>query len=349
MQTQVAELLIRGGAVGTFALIAIGVILGGRTPARIAAAIFCAAAASHTLTQSPAAFVSLGLAAGPVWVLSVMGAGLFWAFGLELFGDSARLAPVRFMPAAVLLATGGLAAISPPDLARWLWLAQNVEGAVLILHLFVVIWIGWRGDLVEARRRLRGPVLGAAALYALIVLAVQSAGLFSQPAEQLSILAALSLLALSLAGGAVFLRGDPVLFGSTRREGGRNVAPQDQHLLGRLREVFDRQELWREEGLTIRGLAARLGAPEHHLRRLINEGLGYRNFAAFINEHRIEAAKRALADPAKARTSVATVAFEVGFSSLGPFNRAFREAVGETPSVWRKGAQASWSIPEGAG
>ena len=202
---------------------------------------------------------------------------------------------------------------------------------------------------MEARRRLRGPLLGVAALYALIVFIVQSAELFSQSAGQLSMIAAWSLLAMSLAGGAVFLRADLTLFGSASRESARTVAPQDRVLLTRLREIFDGGELWREEGLTIRGLAAKLGAPEHHLRRLINEGLGYRNFTAFINERRIDAAKAALADPAMARTSVASIAFEVGFSSLGPFNRAFREAVGHTPTLWRKEAQETWSIHETAG
>jgi AraC-like DNA-binding protein len=347
-EAQTAELLVRGAAAGGFVLLALGLIGGGRTPARLTGALFCLAAGGHTLTQCRAAFHALGYGAGPVWVLSVMGTGLFWAFAIELFGDNRSLAPARFAPAAGLLATAVLAIASPPPIARALWLVQNLIGAALLLHVLVVVWTGWRGDLVEARRRLRGPLLGAAALYALAVVAVQSAELFSRPALHLSMLAAVILLTLCVAGGAVFLRADPQLFGAG---GGatRSVEPLDQALLGRLRKALDEAEVWREEGLTIRGLAARLGAAEHHLRLLINERLGYRNFTSFINEHRINAAKQALADPAKARTPIAIVAYEVGFGSLGPFNRAFRETTGQTPTAWRRSAQVGSPTPEMAG
>lgn len=346
-QAQVLELLIRGGAAGVFVLLALRMIGGGRTPARLTGALFCLGAAAHTITQCPVAFRAVGLAAGPVWALSVMAAGLFWAFALELFGDNARLAPARLLPAAALLALGGLATASPPAAARILWLAQNLVGAALMLHVLLVVWTGWRGDLVEARRRLRGPLLGVAAVYTLVVVSVQSAELFASPAAQLSMLAALSLLAMGLAGGVVFLRADGQLFGaSSARASLRPIEAPDRPLLGRLNAALEADELWREEGLTIGALASRLGAPEHHVRRLINEGLGYRNFTAFINERRIGAAKLALGDPANARITVAAVAYEVGFSSLGPFNRAFRESTGQTPTAWRRAAQADWPIPE---
>lgn len=335
-QTLALEMLIRGAAVGGFVMLALG-LGAGRTPARMTGALFCLAAAAHTITQCGAAFDIIGPARAPAWVLSVMGAGLFWAFAMELFGDNARLPPLRFGPAGVLLAVGAAAIAAPTAVARMLWLAHNLIGAALMLHVLLVVWTGWRADLVEARRRLRGPLLGVAALYALVVAGVQSAELFSRPADHLSMLAAASLLAMSLAGGAVFLTADPRLFGpGPSRPAPRRIEPQEEHLLNRLADVLDGQELWRQEGLTIGALAAKLGAPEHHLRRLINEGLGYRNFVAFINERRIGAAKQMLTDPTKARITVAAIAYEVGFSSLGPFNRAFREATGHTPTDWRK-------------
>ena len=97
-------------------------------------------------------------------------------------------------------------------------------------------------------------------------------------------------------------------------------------------------ERWRHEGLTISRLAEELGAPEHRLRRLINQRLGHRNFADFLNAHRIEAAKRHLADPEQAHSTVAAIAFGLGYGSLGPFNRAFRAATGATPTEWRRQA-----------
>ena len=104
---------------------------------------------------------------------------------------------------------------------------------------------------------------------------------------------------------------------------------------------------WRQEGLTIGEVARRLDEPEHRLRRLINRRLGHRNFADFVNSFRIAAAKSRLADPGEARTTVATIAFDLGYGSLGPFNRAFRAATGATPTEWRRQAlQASPGLRE---
>jgi AraC-like DNA-binding protein len=344
------ELLARGMAVGVFVLLAIRIGARPRTPVRLTGALFALAAASHTLTQSPPAMAALGLAGAPVWMLSAMGAGLFWAFALELFNDNRRLAPARFLPALALFAIASAAWILPPDVARSLWLAHNLLSAGLMAHVLMVVIAGWRGDLVEARRRLRGPLLVAAAVYALLVVSVQIAELYAGPAAALSCLAAVGLLALSVASGVVFLRDDPALLAAAAAPpAARRVAPRDQVLMDRLTVALEREQAWREEGLTIGALARRLGAPEHHLRKLINESLGYRNFSAFLNERRIEAAKTALADPQQARTTVAVIAFEVGFSSLGPFNRAFREATGEAPTQWRRKVAGETARPADAG
>ena len=331
-----AELLVRGAAIGIFILIAIRIGGGGVTPARATGALFALAAAGHTLTQLPAALRALGPAGDVAWALSVAGAGLFWAFALELFGDHRRLTLARLIPAFGLLAIAIVARFYC-ETSRPLWLAHNLIGAALMLHVLAVIWTGRSGDLVEARRRLRGPLLGVAAIYTLVLAAVQIAELYLGSASSLSFVAALSLLALSLGSGLVFLRDDAQLLGAPGPRGSvRRAGPRDEPLLQRLTDALDVDEVWREEGLTIGALAARLGAAEHHLRRLINEDLGYRNFAAFLNERRIAAALVALTDPEKSRVTISTVAYDVGFSSLAPFNRAFREITGKTPSDWRR-------------
>lgn len=331
-----AELLVRGAAIGVFLLIAIRIGGGDRSPARITGALFSLAAAGHTLTQFPGALSAFGPISGIAWVLSVAGAGLFWAFAMELFGDHRRLTLLRFLPALALLVIAVVARFYWAT-SRDLWLAHNLVGAAMMVHVLAVIWRGRRGDLVEARRRLRGPLLGLAAVYTLILAAVQIAELYLGPATALSFLAASSLFALSIGSGLVFLRDDPQLFAVVGLPGSpRRVNPRDEPLLQRLLEALDKDEVWREEGLSIGGLGSRLGVAEHHLRRLINEDLGYRNFAAFLNERRIAAAQVALTDPDKARVAVSTIAFEVGFSSLAPFNRAFRDITGKTPSDWRR-------------
>ena len=97
MAIPVLELMIRGIAAGAFVLLALCIGLAGRAPARLAGTLFCLAAAAHTFTQSQPAFDALGLVAPPVWILSVAGAGLLWAFALELFGDNVRLSPWRWI------------------------------------------------------------------------------------------------------------------------------------------------------------------------------------------------------------------------------------------------------------
>ena len=103
---------------------------------------------------------------------------------------------------------------------------------------------------------------------------------------------------------------------------------------------------WRNEGLTISILAGELGTPEHRLRRLINLSLGHRNFADFVNGYRVAAAQDRLADPAEARTTIAVIAFDLGFGSLSPFNRAFRATTGSTPTQWRALAMQRWLAAE---
>jgi AraC-like DNA-binding protein len=94
--------------------------------------------------------------------------------------------------------------------------------------------------------------------------------------------------------------------------------------------------VYRTPGLSITGLAHRLDTPEHRLRALINQRLGHRNFSAFLNRYRIDEAKALLADRDKVDLPVLTVAMDLGYNSLPPFNRAFRAETGTTPSDYRR-------------
>lgn len=94
--------------------------------------------------------------------------------------------------------------------------------------------------------------------------------------------------------------------------------------------------VYRTPGLTIAGLAARLGTPEHRLRALINRRMGHRNFSAYLNRYRIAEARVWLADRNKVDLPVLTLAMDLGYNSLPPFNRAFREETGTTPSDYRR-------------
>jgi len=334
------ELLLRGAAIGGFVGLAVTIARGGLARVRIIGMLFCLAAAAHTLTQGPTIAPQSAGAWLPVWLFSVAGAGLFWLFATELFEDRARLEAYRLMLAAAPLLFGVAAAIAPAPVARLLWLAHNIAGAALMAHVLLVVATGWKSDLVESRRRLRGPVLAAGAAYALAITIVQSGEIVWRSAEALSPLAAALLFLLSVASMGAFLRDDPALFGPVP---GVAEAPQPAPELDRedavaaaaLDRLMREERISREPGLTIAQLAARLGIPEYRLRRLINQRLGHRNFNAFLNQWRLAEAKEALADPAQREVPISTIALDAGFQSLGPFNRAFRADTGLTPSAYR--------------
>lgn len=116
------------------------------------------------------------------------------------------------------------------------------------------------------------------------------------------------------------------------------IDPRDGALYADLRKLMEETRVYREPALTIELLAARLSTPTHRLRALINGGLGFRNFAAFINGYRLAHARTVLGDAQRARDTVLSIAFEAGFASLQTFNRVFRDAEGVTPTAFRADA-----------
>jgi AraC-like DNA-binding protein len=336
------ELLARGAAAGVFIGLAIVVARGSPTPARVTGVLFALAAAAHTLTQ----YLSIGPALGPawplIWAFSVMGAGFFWAFARELFEDRTTLRLTSFAPAGLLLAIGISAVLAPEPAARYLWLGHELIGAALIVHALFIVAKGWRGDLVERRRRLRGPILIASAVYALAVTSVETSELFLGSAAALSPLAAAALLLLGGLALAAFARADESLFGpalpvrvETAKLAPNRLTGEDAAAAVTLDKLMREERVYREEDLTISSLALRLKLPEYRLRRLINRQLGHRSFAAFLNQWRLADAKMSLADPSQEAVPISTIALDAGFGSLGPFNRAFKAETGLTPSEFR--------------
>lgn len=58
--------------------------------------------------------------------------------------------------------------------------------------------------------------------------------------------------------------------------------------------------------------------------------------SVYINDLRIETAKRVLSEKRFSDISILMIAIELGFSGKGNFHHAFRERVGVTPGKWRK-------------
>lgn len=348
----VIELLLRGLAVGAVLATGVGLLRSpGAGAARWTGAIFCLSVAAFGLNSGGAETRALHHVAGVIWLLSIAGTAWFWLFAVTLFEDR----PVtwsRVTPVAIMMIVGLVGGILRPPTSRGVWIVHNLLEVVLVLHVLLVIWRSWGGDLVEARRSLRGPFMVVVGVYCMILSGFEIASDLGFNPAWGSLAQAASLAAMNLAGAVTFLQGRPDLFEKPARAGTaapEAVAPQDRPLLARLQAVMADGALWRREGLTIGQLAGELGAPEHRLRRLINGALGHRNFADFLNARRIEAAQVALAAPENARASISALAFDLGYGSLGPFNRAFKEATGLTPSAWRLRALAGSPNPEKTG
>lgn len=345
------EVLLRGLAVGAVLATGIGLLRSDRIGhARWVGAVFCLSVAAFAVHSGGAETRSINLLAGPVWLLSISSTAWFWLFAVTLFEDR----PVSWelvTPVGVLLAVGLVGGVLPPPASNGVWIVHNLLEVVLVLHVIRIVWRSWGGDLVEARRSLRGPFMVVVAVYCMVLSGFEIASDLGFYPAWGPLAQALSLAVFNLAGAATFLQGRPDLFETRARDPatGDAVAPQDRPTLARLQTIMSETEPWRREGLTIGALAADVGVPEHRLRRLINGGLGFRNFADFLNARRVEAAKAALAAPDNARASISALAFDLGYASLGPFNRAFKAATGQTPSAWRLQALAGSPDPEKTG
>jgi AraC-like DNA-binding protein len=294
----------------------------------------------------------------PILILSMSCVGWFWLFVRVLFEDRQSIRPILFVPVLAPALCGLAAAYLPHSpFTTALWISSALIRIGLALHIMAIVMRSWENDLVEYRRRLRGPFVVVVTLYILAICAFDLWEAFVGPVPMFPLINAIVLAIVTVSGSFVFIEARDELFSGesatllrppqrveirTNGATAHNLAPVNgldrtaKADLERLQALMTTQQVWREEGLTIASLALKAGMPEAQLRRLINDCLGYRNFPSFVNAHRIAAAKTRLSDPNEARVTVSTIAYDIGFASLGPFNRAFREETGVSPSEWRR-------------
>lgn len=338
---QLTDLMARGG---TLALLALWSLLllrdhAGQLAARMAVAMNVGIAA-HVLVTIPDNTVRF---AGD-WVfdmVSICVPALFWLFTRAWFNDEQRIGWLSWASLPLTMGLLGFVYLAWPSGG----LALLVAGGALRLAMFAFaiagLWVAWKGrenDLVEQRRRLRSRLVWAVGLFVLITNGVEVLANQGVIASGWRSLVEIGITGLTFVFcAAMFGIRQQDLLGA-RQRGGTGDEPRpapDEALAARLRQAMEHDRLYRDEGLTIAGLAARLGEQEYRLRRLINRALGHRNFAQFLNGYRLSEVKAALADPAQREVPILTIALDAGFGSLGPFNRAFREAEGMTPSEYR--------------
>lgn len=312
----------------------------GQASARLSA-LFALGVAAHAWCAAPGFAATTGWLHAVLLALSAGNAVVGWLVAASLFRSSFRLRPWQGAAWAGVAGLGFAAAAPGLPAAVTNGLRLTVTAIVLLLSAGALteVFASWRDDLVDARRRLRLIVV-----VSLVGATMLNAGLFAaygpspgaDPASVMAIAAVLAGLG-AVSWGLLDLRtGD--LF-ERRPELPRRDAVPERATIERLERLMTLERAYRDD-LTIGRLAARMGMPEHQLRRLINDGLGHRNFSAFVNGYRIAEAQQAFADSSQAEVSILTIALDTGFASIGPFNRAFKARTGLTPSAYRRAALA---------
>lgn len=352
------DLGLRGAVVGLFLVVCAALLLRYTTVHRAASlgAAMGVAGAAYAISTAPffptwsfgwsTPFVALGMSS-PV---------ILWLWARMIFDEQFVLRPWH---AAIWVLMAGLGVVACNGWTSWPGLAGTCGRVLASASIgFAVLALaqsakGWRKAMTVARGRLLVALL--IGISSQTVLSA-SAGLAGIPNRSTSLTIACALGAFAVISVWMMLfipppESQPAIAGAGAARGDADRATgsmvrtsppaPDRAALHRLERLMTTERTYRREGLTIGLLAARLGMPEYRLRTLINDGLGHRNFNAFLNRYRIDDAKTALADLGQAEVPVLTIALDAGFQSLAPFNRAFKADTGLTPTEFRRRAAAA--------
>lgn len=346
--------------IGLFTVVLLGSRLIFSAPARrtvqLAALICFNSACSRLLARQDYAFyipapydLDVGVFASPLNLLRNMTPGLFMILCHSLFREE-RNVPRWLLAAFVLqcLLEEPVPLLLAASSAQYDLLEIVPALLQLLFVTYGIYWTvsGWRADLVDDRRQLRAIFLAIVGTFVFAVIfgerlliPWQSAALFKAHVVLSTLGALLSTVVLWIMlrpDAAAYLdplRGEAARVDVVVTQRRRRQLEDTQ--LAALERTLQIECVYRDSELTVASLASRVAIPEYRLRRLIHERLRYRNFNALLHRYRIEEACALLADPARRDLPILTIALTVGYNSINPFNRAFRELKGLTPSEFR--------------
>ncbi|MDQ6472896.1 helix-turn-helix domain-containing protein [Flavobacterium sp. LHD-80] len=111
----------------------------------------------------------------------------------------------------------------------------------------------------------------------------------------------------------------------------------DEKLVKEIQEkidlIFETRKIYTNPDLTLSILAKELNIRPQLLSQFINDNLN-KSFTQFINEYRIDEAKRLLKE--NTQFKIDAVGFESGFNSSSTFYSSFKKMTGTTPSNYQK-------------
>ncbi len=269
---------------------------------------------------------------------------IFWLFSRSWFNDETH---IGWKSWSIVLLTTIISVV--------LWMARvsgydqgvNIPTRIMWMSFSIWgLWIAWQGkdnDLVEARRKLRILfIVTVGSSIGLITIIFFIYNLFLKMITPYLITISVNSIILIITYYLLIslVRSYPIdLFAPIEKpnlDSANNISEEELALQEKLENYISYERAYRNEGLTIAILSKSLGEQEYKLRRLINGRLGYRNFSSFLNHYRLAEVREALKDPQQSQVPILTIALDSGFGSLAPFNRAFRQAEGMTPSEYRQ-------------
>jgi len=315
-----------------------------RTHRTRSVAWLAASVAAFLLTSMPGADRIFGAFIYPLTALCSTHPVWFWICARLLFTDRAALRTsdvvcLGAMGIAGVLYQSQLPVDSSETAVRMLGIAFAASSLAFACLAPLTVYFGMAGDLDARRRQARRWFVPTVSLYLIAVVITQAVVLFqgrSTPAA----LVLLNLVVIDVAAALVlstFVQLRVVNWiAAVDKPPQIALSRLEQSVLDRLNQRFVPERMYARESLTIVELAGLLGAQEHVLRRVINYGLGFRNFNDFLHTHRLQEAAGRLGDPQLRRIPVLTIALEAGYGSIGPFNRAFKERFGVTPTEYRR-------------
>lgn len=126
----------------------------------------------------------------------------------------------------------------------------------------------------------------------------------------------------------------PAIVQEQNRAALSNLSVQEiDDLKKRLNDLMEREKPYLNDSLTLSDLALSVGITDKKLSELLNQHL-HVSFYDLINHYRVLAVKEKMQDPASARYTLLSIAFECGFKSKTSFNRVFKQKTGVSPSVY---------------
>jgi YesN/AraC family two-component response regulator len=123
----------------------------------------------------------------------------------------------------------------------------------------------------------------------------------------------------------------------------KNVLPTydfSEKYIEKLRRLMEYEKLYINADISLQTLADKMAISPHKLSHLLNEKFN-RSFFNFINNYRIEEAKRILQSSRGSEQKISTVAFAVGFNTMAAFYNAFKKHTGTIPTRYKEEARRS--------